>query len=148
MKRRMAVVLADDRFRFLVVGGVNTALGYGLFLLFELTLGRTIGYLGSLYLSYAIATVVAFVLHRRFTFRASGSGKIIVDFIRFQTVYVIALAVNTIALPLLVELAHFPPLVAQAIITVLTTVLSYAGHKWFSFHRRNPVDDPSQLGGP
>jgi putative flippase GtrA len=137
-------LLEDQRVRFLVIGGINTAVGYGLFALFVLTVGKSIGYFGSLYASYAIATVIAFVLHRRFTFRADKTGRVIVDFLRFQSVYVVALAVNTIALPVLVEWARIAPLVAQASIVVVTTVISYFGHKWFSFRR--PDVDASQEG--
>jgi len=125
--------LGDERIRFLLVGGINTLVGYGLFVLFQLTLGHVIGYLGSLYASYAVATTLAFVLHRRFTFRARGS--VALDYLRFQIVYVVALAVNTILLPVLVELVGLEPIVAQACIVVLTTILSYVGHKFFSFRR-------------
>jgi putative flippase GtrA len=129
-------VLEDERVRFLIVGGINTVVGYGVFALFELFLGRYIGYLGSLYSSYALATMLAFYLHRRFTFRASTSGKVVVDFLRFQSVYVVSLLVNTAALLLLVVLFGLKPLVAQAIIVVITTAISYLGHKWFSFRRK------------
>jgi putative flippase GtrA len=128
-------LLSDERVRFLIVGGVNTVLGYALFALFDLTIGRWIGYIGSLYLSYVIAIGVAFVLHRRFTFRVGGTGNAVVDFLRFVSVYVVALAINTIALPILVEVVHIPPLPAQALVVILTTLLSYFGHKFFSFRR-------------
>lgn len=135
-------LLGDQRVRFLLIGAINTVIGYGLFALFMLAIGATIGYFGSLYASYAIATVIAFILHRRFTFRADKSGNAILDFLRFQSVYIVALTVNTIALPLLVEWARVPPLVAQAVIVIATTVISYFGHKWFSFRR--PRVDASQ----
>lgn len=136
MRRLLRALVADERFRFLVVGGINTVVGYGLFALFELTIGRVVGYLGSLYLSYAIAIVLAFLLHRRYTFRVAGSGRVLVDFLRFCSVYVVSLAVNTLALPLLVEVGGLVPLVAQALIVVVTTLISFFGHKFFSFRRR------------
>jgi putative flippase GtrA len=123
-------LLAREQVRFLLVGGVNTVVAYGLFALFELLFGR---YILSLYLSYAVAVPLAFVLHRRLTFRVTGS--VAADFVRFVGVYVLSLAVNTVALPLLVELLDLHPLVAQAVSVVITTVISYVGHKWFSFRR-------------
>lgn len=135
--RRM---LDDERVRFLLVGGTNTVVGYGLFALLELTIGQRVGYLVSLYLSYAIAVAVAFVLHRRFTFRVTGSGNVLLDFVRFASVYVVTLAINTVALPLLVELGGLVPLVAQAIVVVVTTAVSYFGHKFFSFRRARSHD--------
>jgi putative flippase GtrA len=133
-------MLDDERVRFLLVGGTNTVVGYGLFALLELTIGQRVGYLVSLYLSYAIAVAVAFVLHRRFTFRVTGSGNVLLDFVRFASVYVVTLAINTVALPLLVELGGLVPLVAQAIVVVVTTAVSYFGHKFFSFRRARSHD--------
>ena len=130
-----SALLADERVRFVIVGGINTVLGYGLFALFWLTLGDRIGYLGSLYASYAVAIVAAFLLHRRFTFRVNGTGSILVDFLRFGGVHVVSLVINTVALPVLVEAAGLYPLAAQAVVVVVTTLVSYFGHKLFSFHR-------------
>jgi putative flippase GtrA len=135
---------ADEKARFLLVGGTNTVVGYGLFVVFELTIGRTFGYLVSLYLSYVIAVALAFLLHRRFTFRVSGTGNAGLDFTRFASVYVVTLAINTAALPLLVELVGLTPLVAQAIVVMLTTAVSYFGHKYFSFRRGPRIVDPNE----
>jgi len=141
MTRWIRRLLADERVRFVLVGGTNTVVGFGLFVVFELTIGRSLGYLVSLYLSYLIAVALAFVLHRRFTFRVSGTGKVLIDFVRFAGVYVVTLVINTAALPLLVELVGFVPVVAQAIVVVVTTVVSYFGHRFFSFRRTGEIPE-------
>jgi putative flippase GtrA len=129
-------LFAQERIRFLLVGGINTVFGYAVFALLYLTAGHTIGYLGSLYLSYVVGVSLAFVLHRRVTFRAHETGgNPVLDFLRFSSIYVVALAVNTVGLPLLVEFGHLPALAAQAIMVVVTTTISYLGHKYFSFRR-------------
>lgn len=133
LRQTVRRLLAREEVRFVIVGGINTVVGYGLFALFELA--TPIGYLASLYLSYAFAITLAFVLHRRFTFGVSGTGHVVVDFLRFVSVYVVSLALNTLVLPLLVEVAHVAPLAAQAVCVVITTLISYFGHKWFSFRR-------------
>lgn len=126
-------LLRDERARFLAVGAFNTAFAYGLFLLFEWVLdGR---YLLSLVLSYVVATLVAFVLHRRLTFGVSGRERMLADFLRFESVYVVMLAVNALLLGLLVGLLGWPSWIAQALSLVVTTVMSYLGHKFFSFRR-------------
>ncbi|MCU1543720.1 MAG: GtrA-like protein [Microbacteriaceae bacterium] len=125
----LRVLLGREEIRFLLVGVINTVVGYGLFALFLLVFG----YLVSLYLSYAVAVSLAFLLHRRFTFRVKGN--VLVDFVRFVGVYVVSLAVNSVVLPLLVEIAGLHPLIAQGIALVITTLISYVGHKWFSFRR-------------
>jgi putative flippase GtrA len=126
---RVRALLEREEVRFLIVGVVNTIVGYGLFALFLMFFG----YLVSLYLSYAMAVSLAFVLHRRFTFRVRGN--VLVDFVRFVGVYVVSLAVNSVVLPVLVELVGLHPLVAQGAALVITTLISYVGHKWFSFRR-------------
>lgn len=135
-------LLHDERFRFLLVGGVNTVFGYGLFVIFEVVLGKhvAVGYLISLYLSWFIASILAFFLHRRFTFRISGREHLVRDFLRFVSVSLISLAVNSIALPLLVEVGHLVPIFAQALIVIVTTAISYLGHKFFSFRRAHKVE--------
>lgn len=131
----MSRLVGDERVRFVLVGGFNTVFGYALFAGFELLLGAYTGYLVSLYVSFAIATMVAFILHRHFTYRVTGTGNIAVDFLRFMGVYLISLLINTAALPLLVEVVGIPVLIAQALIVVITTLVSYFGHKLFSFRR-------------
>jgi putative flippase GtrA len=132
-------IVADERFRFLLIGAINTGIGFGLFTLLELAFGRHTSYLVSLYASYAIAVVIAFVLHRRFTFRAHHSGGAPLSFLRFSLVYLVALAVNTVALPLLVEGARWHPIAAQAVVVAVSTAISYLGHKFFSFRHAKPV---------
>jgi putative flippase GtrA len=148
MRKMLSRLAREESVRFIVVGGINTVVGYGLFALFQLTIGHVIGYLGSLYLSYALAMVVAFTLHRRYTFRVTGSGNRLVDFGRFVAVNLVSLAINSVTLPLLVELAHLHPLVAQAIVVVVSVLVSYFGHKWFSFrrtHAAHPAGEESAV---
>jgi putative flippase GtrA len=143
VKALLERLFADERVRFLFIGGINTVVGYGLFVAIQLTAGDHVGYLGSLYISYAVGIVVAFILHRRFTFRVTGN--LIVDFLRFASVYVVSLAINTVVLPLIVEFGHISPLPAQAITLVVTTVISYVGHKLFSFRRQRVEEEPGPV---
>ena len=140
-------LLKDQRFRFLLVGGFNTMIGFGLFVVIELLIGRHTSYWVSLYTAYAFGAIMSFLLHRRYTFQVTGSGHVFLDFLRFQSVSLVALAFNTVALPLLVELGQLPPILAQAIVVVITTLTSYVGHKFFSFKRPAPFADERNLGG-
>ena len=131
----LRVFFSDQRVRFLTVGGINTVVGYLLFALFDTFLFGNLpfGYLISLVLSYLLAIMLAFVLYRKFVFVVSG--RLWLGFIRFVSVYLVSIGANFILLPLLVELANVPPLLAQAIILVATTLLSFFGHRHFSFRR-------------
>ena len=127
--------LKDQRIRFLAVGAVNTVVGYLVFAAFTLWVFPDVylGYLLSLALSYVVGITLAFVLYRRFVFVVHG--HVLRDFARFVSVYLVAIGINVAALPLLVEVVLVPPLLAQLIILVVTTLLSFFGHKKFSFRR-------------
>jgi putative flippase GtrA len=45
-------------------------------------------------------------------------------------------------LAVLVEFAHMQPLLAQALIVFVTTLISFFGHRNFSFRRRPTSADP------
>lgn len=138
----------DQRVAFLIVGGINTVVGMGLFVAFSLTIGevvdrrfgRVAGALATVVIAHVLSVLFAFVMHRRFVFRVQG--HILRDLTRFWSVYLAAGAINLVALPVLVELG-LQRIPAQAMIVASTMILSYFGHRHFSF-RRSPSD---KLGG-
>lgn len=134
-RTRMSRVLADQRSRFVLVGAVNTAVGYGIFAVSNQWLFKVLryGYLASMFTSYSVAIVLAFVLYRRYVFHVTG--QVIRDFLFFVTVYLTSIAVNAVLLPTLVEGARMRPLVAQAVVLLVTTLISFFGHKEISFRR-------------
>jgi putative flippase GtrA len=125
----------DQRVRFLAVGGFNTVLGYLTFSALTLWVFHEVrfGYLLSLVCSYAIGISVAFVLYRRLVFKVQG--QVVRDFVRFVAVYAVSIGINAVVLPVLVEVAGVPPVLAQAVVVLITTLLSFVGHRTFSFRR-------------
>lgn len=136
----------SEKFRFLIIGGINTLFGYSVFTLLEVVAGDHIGYLISLFVSYVFGTILAFVLHRRYTFRATGPGNVVADFFRFASIYVVSLVINVVALPLLVEVVGLEPVAGQSLVVVVTTLISYFGHKYFSFRRSNMKNSEAKVG--
>jgi putative flippase GtrA len=126
-------LVRDHRVAFLIVGVANTAIGFAWFTLFLYTIGAVWGYMAALVFAHIAAVLCAFVLYRRFVFHVRGN--VLRDLLRFETVYLVALGVNAILLPILVELAGLHPLAAQALIVFVTTLISYFGHRYFSFQR-------------
>lgn len=122
-----------EKLRFLAVGALNTGLGFGLFALLQFLIGEQIGEVFVLLLAHLGASSVAFVLHRRVTFRVSGS--ILKDYLRFQTVFIVPIGINLIVLPILTRVLGVNVYLAQALITVVSVTISYFGHKYFSFRR-------------
>ena len=130
----------DQRVAFLVVGGINTVVGFGIFVACSETVGHFVdrrfgmvaGSLVTLGISHLLGVLFAFVMHRRFVFRVRG--HVLRDFVRFESVYLTTVGINAVALPVLVELGvHRIP--AQAIVLLPTMLLNYLGHRYFSFRR-------------
>lgn len=135
MRDVVSRLLADQRVRFLAVGAFNTVLAYATFSALTLWVFDDVrlGYLLSLFLSYAFGISVAFVLYRRLVFVVRG--QVLRDFARFVTVYAVSISVNAAVLPVLVEVAGVAPVLAQAVVVLITTLMSFVGHRSFSFRR-------------
>lgn len=128
-------LVRDQRVAFLMVGAANTAIGFFWFVTFQSLVGRWVHYLGVLLLAHVASVLCAFVLYRKVVFRVHG--HVWSDLWRFESVYLGALGVNLVLLPLLVELAGLRPIVAQLVIVSVTSVMSWFGHRYFSFRRRD-----------
>jgi putative flippase GtrA len=131
-------VVRDRRVAFLVVGAINTVVGYLFFAAFLWLVGQE-RYLVALACAHVVGVLFAFVLYRFLVFRVRG--HVLADLWRFETVYLSALAVNFVLLPGLVEIAHLPVLLAQALIVLVTSLMSWVGHKNYSFRRSSSSDE-------
>lgn len=137
--------LLGEGARFLVIGVVNSAFGFGVFAALQATLGTVTHYLVVLVVAQVVAVLEAYVLQRVVVFRARGRWWR--DLVRFSGVYVVALGVNAALLPLLVEVAHLPVLLAQAIVMAAVALGTFVVHRSFTFrHSRTSgqVADPAQ----
>lgn len=141
----LRALVVDQRFLFLVIGGVNTVVGLSWFLVLHLT-WPSMNYLATLMGSYALGTLSAFALHRRFVFRVTGN--VVVDFLRFCLVTSGGLGLNALLLLGLVELARLAVLPAQFVATAMTVVLTYFAHASFSFRRGAAHEHPEERVDP
>lgn len=134
-------LVKDQRVAFLIVGAINTVVGTGWFVLFELTIGPRTHYMVSLACAHVAAVLCAFVLYRRFVFRVRG--HVMLDLARFELVNLASLGVNAVALPFLVEVVGLVAIPAQLVVTSATMLISFFGHRGFSFRRPHP---PAPVG--
>lgn len=136
MISRIKQLISDKRVSFLLVGGFNTLLGFGIYTLLTVWVFHDLkfGYLISLVISYAVGITVGFFLYRRFVYKVNG--KIFSDFVKFTSVYLFSITLNLILLPAFVQLTPIGPVLAQAMVLVITTLVSYFGHGYFSFRRK------------
>ena len=117
---RRAVV--GQLLRFLVSGGIVTALGVGVYALVALGL-RWHPQLGN-FLAYVTAVATGYLLHSRWSFRDHGGERGGGTLARFVTVSLISLGLNSFWVWLLTEPFHLSPawpIVPMLFVTPLVT---------------------------
>ena len=116
-------------FRFLLAGGANTLLGFGLIVLFMEVLGWS-PYASNLS-AYGITFLTSYALHRAVTFRSSGDPKS--ELLRFAAIYAGSFVVNFVALAGFVVV--LPALAAQVAASAVFVAASYGGQRLYVFSR-------------
>ena len=147
-RARLARQVPPGQFaRYLMVGVWNTVFGYSLYaLLTALLMPRMrFGYIYASVASNLIAITVAYFCYKIFIFKTQGNY--VVEWLRCILVYGSALLPGLVLLPLLVEGLHYgfhlgrsAPYIAGAVLTGLTVIYSFLGHKNFSFRVAGKVE--------
>lgn len=122
----------QEKVRYLLVGGWNTAFGYLVFVVLYRLLGAAVNYIALLTFSYIISITNAYLCYKFLVFRTKGNY--FKEYFRFYLVYGAAYLLNLALLPVFVELLRMNPVISQGVIVVLTVVISYIAHKNFSFN--------------
>jgi putative flippase GtrA len=123
-----------------MVGGFNTAVGYGLFALFNwlFTGYGPFSYMYASFFGSVIAITVAYLGYKWFVFRTRGNY--LMEWLRCVGVYGTTALIGLLGLPILVPIlrAHMnhperASYVGGAIMTVVTVIFSYFAHRNVSF---------------
>ena len=126
--------------RYLAVGMWNTAFAYGTFALFTALLDRYMpaSYLAASLISSVLNITVSFLGYKWFVFRTRGNY--LREWLRCLMVYSGGILLSLALLPPTVFViahltgdAHAAPYIAGALLLGLQVILSFLGHKTFSF---------------
>ena len=139
--------LHGEKVRYLLVGVVNTAISYVLFLALLGLLGSSLGshgtatgligilarnyYLVAQWLGWVLMVPVSTTTMKYFAFRSGG--KLRHQIPRAYLIYLPAQGLSSLLLWLTVRVIGMSPPVGQFITIVVTTIFSYLGHKYFTF---------------
>ena len=141
-----------EQILYLVIGGWNTVFGYSVWAVLQHLLGDHVHYLLVVLLSWPLAVMNAYLGYRLVVFQSRGS--VLTELPRFSLVYLVSLVANLALLPLALARLPFNIYVIQALFTAAVVVVSYLGHKYFSFRpgrqrtgRESAAKDPSRPGG-
>jgi len=122
----------NQKLRFLLVGGFNTVFAYGVYAFLLVLIG--LPYLWALSIQYFITVNVSILTMRYYVFRSFGNFWR--EFGKAWAVYVGMFAFNSIFLSFLVEICRIDELPAQAVYLVVSTIITYLLHKYFSFCKK------------
>ncbi len=121
------------KLRFLIVGGWNTLFSFVVGPLIYYGLQEKMHVLLVGCISYVLTVTMAFMTHKIFVFRTEG--RWISEYLRSYVVYGGSATIGILALWGLVEGMAFPFWLAQVLIVLVTVLISYLGHKKFTFYR-------------
>ena len=117
--------------RFFISGGSAAATNLAVF--YVATSVFTIYYIWASILAYGISFFVSFTLQKFWTFRDTSTFQLNTQLVKYLSITLINLVVNTALIYTLVEFAHLPPLVAQILSIMLIAVWSFFAYHFFVF---------------
>ncbi len=124
----MKTLLNRQEIRFLLVGGLNTIVGYGLYVILVFF---NINYLIANTISTIIGVLHSYLWNRFFTFKSKE--KAFKEILKFISVYIISYLLGMGTLFVFKEVLNLSPYIAGFINLFITTLISWFGHKYFSF---------------
>jgi putative flippase GtrA len=123
---------------YLVVGGWNTLFTYVCFSVLYYFLHDSLAPSVILTLVWAIASVNGYLTFRYLVFTPVRHP--VVEYLRYQAVYLPILALNLVGLPLALEHTNLSAYVVQALLSICAVVIAYFGNKYFAFRKPKARD--------
>lgn len=123
--------------RFVIVGGFNTALTYGVYWFFLNILN--FHYQLALLCEYSVGIVVGYTLNRHWTFVSpdkTREQKTATSFARYATTYVGVYLGNVVLLSTIVEMGWLSPTWGQLVSLAIIPLISFVLQKYWVFARR------------
>jgi putative flippase GtrA len=130
---REFLVRHREKVRYLVVGAWNTLFAYSCFSVLYFLLHDSLAPSAILLIASAIASVNGYLAFRRFVFAPMRHP--VLEYLRFQVVYLPILLLNLVLLPLALTYSNLNAYVIQAGFAVFAIVAAYLGNKYFTFRR-------------
>ena len=125
----------DEKIIYLIIGGINTLIGYSLFILLDLFFFYIFilenSYFYANIIARPIAILISYSLHSKYTFKMS-----IFDFkrlIKFSSGYVITYILSVVLLPIMVEYFSIHPWLSNFILIIIFGIINFFYQKYWTF---------------
>jgi putative flippase GtrA len=122
-----------EKVMYLVVGGWNSFFAFACFSGLYHLLNERLAPSAILAIAYAVASVNGYLTFRYLVFTPVRHP--VVEYLRYQAVYLPILAVNLVALPLAMTYTNLSAYVVQALLAIFVVVTAYVGNKHFAFRK-------------
>lgn len=136
IKNMIKKLFSYQPIRFLFVGGLNTLVGYGVY---ALLIYMGVNYLIANTISTIIGIAHSYLWNRFFTFKSKN--KAIKEITKFVSVYIVSYLIGMCTLFIFKDKLNISAYIAGLINLVITTLISYFGHKYYSF-KKDEIDKP------
>jgi putative flippase GtrA len=139
-KKRFRTLFQRTETRYLVVGGMNTALSFCLGPILFYFLIDHIHYIFIMILGAILNVTISYLNYKFFVFQTKSNY--IREYLRFYLVYAVPIGFNFVAFPFCYQILRMNPYLAQIMLSMITVIFSYFGHKNFSFSTKRRVKPP------
>ena len=130
-----AIKRHQEKVTFVLVGAWNTFFGFALYAFLLWVFGQQ-AYWILIIPANIIAVTQNYLAYKFLVFKTRGNY--VREYLKFYVVYIPSVVANLVILPILVRGLHIPPLIAQAFFIGFVVIVSYFGHKYFTF--REPAE--------
>jgi putative flippase GtrA len=124
----------QKKLRYLMVGIVNTVIGYFIGVGIYKALGENLGIFWIGIISNIFSITISFLSYKILVFRTKGMW--LVEYMRAYAVYGGSALIGIIFLWLFVDKLKLSIWLAQALVITVTVIISYLGHSRFTFRHR------------
>lgn len=125
--------IPSKKARYIVVGALNTAVGYGIGVIGYLLLESRVSLIGIGIICNIVAITFSFVTYKCWVFQTKGQW--LTEYARCYLVYGGTAVLGVGLLWLLVGKLAISIWFAQGLIIIITIIVSYLGHNRFTFRR-------------
>ena len=129
--KKIKTLLLSTNSRFLVIGGLNTIVGYFTVTIIYFLLASRVGIIFVGIISNVVAISIAFTLNKIFVFRTRGNW--LREYLRSYITYASTGFLGIFLLWLLVGRLGINIWISQAAIVLIVTTVSFFGHKKITF---------------
>lgn len=120
-------------FRFLFIGGINTLIGYTIFVIAILLLGQ-IHYQICVALQWVLSSVTSYINQKIFVF--GTKGNYLKEYIKCCSTWALSYCINAISLEIFVRYLIKNVYISQIISMVLASIVTYFLFKYFAFKNK------------